>query len=302
MIKIGVQTGGPQEILGVDGAYKLISEIGFDAVDANIDQIFTPGQINKREVPACITGSEKDFLEAIKPWKDASEKYNLPNYQAHAPFPSYVFDEKDESYNDLLLDMLKRIIRGCDYINCRNLIVHPFFLGYEHQLDAKTEWELNIERYSALIPAAKEYGVTICLENMFTGHNGKIMSAICSDITQACDYIDTLNGIAGTKQFGFCADIGHLLVCGLDIRASLNELGDRICAFHVHDNDGMHDDHVAPYMGIADWDRFAQALKDIKYDKVMSFETFNVWGKFPPDVAPDIMRGILSSGRHFING
>ncbi len=300
MIKIGVQTGGAQGVLGVDGAYKLISEIGFEAVDANIDEVFTPGAINKREISKAVSGSEKDLLDALKPWKDASEKYNLPNFQAHAPFPSYVFDEKDESYNDFLVEMLQKIIRGCDYINCRNLIVHPFFLGYEHQLDPKTEWELNIDHYSKLIPAAKEYGVTICLENMFSGHNGKIMAAICSDITQACEYIDTLNGIAGGKQFGFCADIGHLVVCGLDIRQSLDELGDRICAFHVHDNDGSHDDHLAPYMGIADWDRFAQGLADIKFDSVMSFETINVWGKFPKEVAPDIMRAIYSSGKKFV--
>lgn len=44
----------------------------------------------------------------------------------------------------------------------------------------------------------------------------KIYSAICSDIPEACVYIDKLNEIAGEKLFGFCLDTGHLNLLGLD--------------------------------------------------------------------------------------
>ena len=36
-------------------------------------------------------------------------------------------------------------------MNCRRLIIHPFFLGYHEQLDPQTEWDVNIERYSRLM-------------------------------------------------------------------------------------------------------------------------------------------------------
>ena len=36
MMKIGVQTGGVEEAHGIDGAYRIIHEAGFDAADANI--------------------------------------------------------------------------------------------------------------------------------------------------------------------------------------------------------------------------------------------------------------------------
>ena len=194
--------------------------------------------------------------------------------------------------------MLKKTIMGCDYINCRNLIIHPFFLRYEEHVDPETEWKTNIERYSALIPEAKKYGVTICLENI-SSCNGKIMAACCSDITTACRYVDTLNEIAGQECFGFCLDTGHLLLLGLNVKNAMVQLGDRIKAFHVHDNNGMNDLHVAPYMGIQDWDIFVEGLKAIKYDKTMSFETFNAMNKVDKELCPDMLRFIAKTGRIF---
>ena len=296
MIKISVQTGGPEEALGIDGAYKLIAECGFDAVDANIDHLVSGAQITGKKVPDYMTGEDLD-RELLRPWKDAAEKYGLDNYQAHAPFPSYLYNEPE--YNDVLIKMLKNTIRGCDYIGCRNLIVHPFFTNYANRLDPKTEWDVNIERYSALIPVAKEYGVTVCLENMFTSYRGKIMASVCANPEDACRYIDTLNGIAGEKTFGFCLDTGHLLLVGGDIKNAMVKLGDRISAFHVHDNNGINDQHLAPYMGVQDWDAFVEGLKAIGYDKTMSFETFNVWNVVDKELCPTLLKYIAQAGRMF---
>ena len=206
---------------------------------------------------------------------------------------------EDGGYNEKLIGMLKTCLMGCDYIGCRRLIIHPFFLGYNDQLTPEREWEVNLERDIALIPAAKEYGVTICLENMFTGHNHKIYSACCSDITTACAYIDELNRRAGARCFGFCLDTGHLLLLGKDIKNTMVQLGDRIEAFHVHDNNGLDDQHLAPYMGVLDWERFIEGLRAIGYDKTMSFETFNVFNVMHPEVACEMLRVIEKTGRMF---
>ena len=149
MMKIAVQTGGPEERLGVDATYRLVKEAGFDAVDANIDHLVSGRDLHDRKIPEIfLTGSDKECAERFLPWKEAAEKYGIDNYQAHAPFPSYVYDENSEEYNDQILTMLRRMIMGCDVMNCRNLIIHPFFLGYEQQLDPEKEWEINVDRYS----------------------------------------------------------------------------------------------------------------------------------------------------------
>ncbi|MBR6498918.1 MAG: sugar phosphate isomerase/epimerase [Clostridia bacterium] len=296
MNKIAVQTGGPEERYGIDGAYRLIKECGFDAVDANVDHLLTGKDIKEDSFPSPLIDG-KGIKELFAPWGDAAKKYGIDNFQAHAPFPSYVYGNDD--INRKLLLALENTIRGCDSIECRNLIIHPFFLGYDRKLSAEQEWDLNIRSYSALIPSAKEYGVTICLENMFTGYKGKMYSACCSDIDYACRMTDELNRIAGEKLFGFCLDTGHMLLCGLDAKETVTKLGKRISAFHIHDNDGRNDQHLAPYMGILDWDRLIEGIKEIGYKDTLSFETFNVWNVVDNEVMPSMLKFISECGRMF---
>ncbi len=298
-MKFAVQTGGPAERIGLDPAYRLIADIGFDAVDANVDHLLSYGDIMHKRIPDIFLGSDRDVVEAFRPWGEAAKKYGLENYQAHAPFPSLVYDPDDPAYNDLLLEILRKTVVGAGSIGCHHLIIHPFFYGYENAMSPEEEWETNIERYSRLIPAAKEHGVMICLENMFSGYKGKLYRACCNEAETAARYIDTLNDLAGEKCFGFCLDTGHALLVGNDIYQFMVTMGDRIEAFHVHDNDGVHDQHLAPYTGILDWNGFMEGLKAIRFDKTLSFETFNIWNTVDQEVAPEMMRFILSCGRMF---
>ena len=74
MMKIGVQTGGVEEAHGIDGAYRIIHEAGFDAADANIDHLYSyQAIVNHQSVPA-FDASDKDCLEYFRPWKEAAER------------------------------------------------------------------------------------------------------------------------------------------------------------------------------------------------------------------------------------
>ena len=44
-MKLAVQTGGPEERLGIDQTYRLIAELGFDGVDANVDHLLSYSDI-----------------------------------------------------------------------------------------------------------------------------------------------------------------------------------------------------------------------------------------------------------------
>lgn len=301
MFKIAVQTGGLEEIAGIDGAYRMIAEAGFDAADVNLDHLLYPGEIRKKEIREAFRAnlSEADMLSYFRPWGDAAKKYGIENYQAHAPFPSCLTAESDADYDAFMISVLEKTIRGAASIGVRNLIVHPFFKDYSHRLPKAEEWELNIERYSKLIPAAKSCGVTICLENMFVSNKGKIYGAICNEPKEAAAYVDTLNEIAGERVFGFCFDVGHAVLASQDVRNFMTVLGSRITAFHVHDNDGVDDRHLQPYSGKCDWDGFIEGLKAIRFDRTLSFETFNAINVIDPELAPEMLKFIAACGRMF---
>ena len=301
MAIIGVQTGGLTRLYGIDGAYKAIRDAGFDAADVNLDELMSYRDIVDQRRPPVFSGTAEDSFSYFQPYRDAAEKYGVANAQAHAPFPSWVADfDGTSDYNDYLLHVMEITIAGCAFIGCKKLVIHPFFGTYDHMLSEEAEWELNKERYARLIPAAKQWGVKILLENMFVRHKGKIYQACCSDFHQAARYVDRLNDLAGDTVFGFCLDTGHALLVGKDIKHALTALGSRIEAFHIHDNNGVDDQHVAPYMGVLDWDRFVEGLREIGYHGHLSFETHGaVERAFDPELVPEVLRLIARSGRLF---
>ncbi|MBR5006455.1 MAG: sugar phosphate isomerase/epimerase [Clostridia bacterium] len=299
-MKIGVQTGGLEERFGIEGTYQIVKEAGFDAVDVNLDHLFAGHDIRKHLRSPLMDGPEDELLKACDVWRDAALKYGIDNYQAHAPFPSVLPpDPEFPDYNAYILEALKKTIKCCAYIGCKKLVVHPFYYKLPDTLEASEEFEMNVRSYSALAETAKEHGVMVLLENMFSTYKGKPYAACCSDIHYAETLIDTLNGLAGGKVFGFCLDTGHLLLCSHDALAVMRRLGDRIEAIHVHDNNGEKDQHIAPYMGIADWNRFIRGLAEIGYDKTLSFETFHVCDLFDNELIPDVLRLIERTGRMF---
>ena len=302
MLKIGVQTGGLDDRFGVDEAYRMIAEAGFDAVDANLDHFMSGRAILKDFIlpePFRPGLDERDMLEFFKPYRDAAKKYGLDNYQAHAPFPSFHVTEDLPEWNDALLEMLRKTLIGCASIGCRNLVIHPFFMDYDHRLTREQEWELNISRYSALAATARQYGITINLENMFVRHSGKLYAACCNNGQTAAAYVDELNRLAGARCFGFCLDTGHALLVGLDILEFMRDLGKRITCFHIHDNDGRDDLHEAPYTGQLDWNRFVQGLAETGFGGTLCFETHRAVLKVDPALIPETLNYIAACGRLF---
>lgn len=296
-MKLVVQSAPLVNRYGIDEAFRMLNETGFDGIDFNIDTELPGSAIIKGEYDGLFAGSDEAMIEFCRPYKEAGEKYNIYFHQMHAPFPSYV---ANEAGNDIVMNGIKKCIMLCGYLNCKNLIVHPMFLGYDAKLDPQTEWDINIERYTELIPLARQYGVTICLENMFTGYRGKMYAACCADMADANRYINYLNSVAGEKLFGFCLDVGHALLVGKEIYSTIMELGDNLTTLHVHDNDGRNDQHLFPYMGICDWDRFVKGLKDVGYKGAMSFETFNAMQVIDSELAEPALKFLSAIGKKFI--
>ncbi|MBR4768060.1 MAG: sugar phosphate isomerase/epimerase [Lachnospiraceae bacterium] len=303
MFQLAVMTGGIDDLFDSDDTYRIIKESGFDGVDANLYRLFLPDDIRaKAPIPAYFRkeADERDVLELVKPLKDAAEKYGLDNYQAHAPFPSVLYDGTDDKeYNDALIEVLRRSVIAAASIDCRNLVIHPFFFGHEAMVSKEEEWELNRRSYLRLVRTAKEYGVTICLENMFRTFHGKRFAATCNAPYEAVSYVDRLNEEAGSKVFGFCLDTGHALLVGQDVKDFMTALGDRIVCFHVHDNNGIEDQHLAPYMGIQDWDRFIEGLAEIGFSRTLSFETLKIWHQVDHELCPEMMKFLAKTGRMF---
>ena len=285
-MKIAIQTGGIIDRFGIEAGFEMIREAGFEAVDANLDHWLTPQQIKGGGIEECLyLRSDGEIDDRLAPYLDALSRNALTVTQAHAPFPTRVGDEGTDA---LVLRALEKAVAVCGRIGCPRLVVHPGCLPFTES--AEEEWERNLRMYSALIPALRAHGVVCCLENLFAHHRTKVMCGPCASAAEANAWVDALNDLAGERLFGFCLDVGHALLVGRDPRAFILKLGANLACFHIHDNDGANDQHLFPYMGIMDWERFCGAVTDSGYGEDLSFETFEGLNRYPPELAGQALR------------
>ena len=298
-MQIGVQSGHIYDDADYEQGLQMIKDAGFDCIDFNIDTKLSIGRLAEKGENPFFSRPLEEILAHYKPQKEAADRLGLRYGQMHAPFPVYV--DGNDAANEAIVDATIKCMAVCALFECPYLIVHPIIWdGTE-----KEEQKLNMEFYQKLIPAAKQYKVCICLENMFDGHTGHVTEAACSDFAQAAAYIDALNTIAGEEIFGFCYDVGHATLLGKNQRRSLNILGKRLKTLHIHDNDGRSDLHMQPYAYsrgkyyVTDWDGLADGLRDIGYEGVLSFETFHALVSLPKALKPAMLSYIAACGRYF---
>ncbi len=300
-MKLSVQTGGTVEVLGIDAGFAAIKEAGFDAVDFGFN-----GDASWEDLRA---GKKIDFYENeetlqsyISEVKSASEKYGIAIGQTHAPFPTYIPRSEQGTIN--CCNYNRKCIELTAKLGCRYIIIHPVFDGSMRfpSLTKEEEYKRNIEFYTSLIPLLKKHNVICCLENMWSQDwkTKKIYTACCSEVNETIRYIDELNAAAGEELFGFCLDTGHLLLLGQNPAFWIERLGSRIKTLHVHDNDGVGDDHTLPYLGCCNWDKVAAELHKIGYDGNFNFETAGFNNKFPSELCGAALKMLSSVGRYLI--
>jgi sugar phosphate isomerase/epimerase len=126
--------------------------------------------------------------------------------------------------------------------------------------DAEAEktayWDRTQRTLDALRPAAATFEVRIALENLAPANHASISRVL--DLYPP-DYI------------GICYDSGHGNMTGRGLDW-LEPHADRLIATHLHDNDGVGDQHKLPGMGTVDWPRLARIIARSSYNKPPSME------------------------------
>ena len=276
------------------GCFTHLHDCGFEAIDYNIDHFLDGTAIVNGELNDFWDKSLDELYEYFTPTKNAVHDSGLVFSQTHASFPVYM--EGKDKINDYMIMVTKKTLAVCKFLGCPALVVHPFFGKDYHK-----ETEINLNIYRKLIPAAKEYGVTVCLENGY------------AEIETHCMLIDKLNAEAGAKCFGYCLDIGHANNCGGLFKKYIVMLGDRLTCLHIHDNDGVNDSHMIPYtqtrgykIKCTDYDGMLAGLREIGYRGNLSFEAFRGFEALPKEVESEALKLVSAIGRYWrsklING
>lgn len=259
---------------------KMLKEVGFTAYDASM---FTGGVLDDMLYA-------DDWEERAKEFRAYADGLGIACNQTHAPFPSAKVD--DEAYNEWIFPRIVRSLFVGGILGAKICVVHPC-----------NNWtaEENAKFYKKLEPFARKAGVKIAVENMWnwTAGSPTATKAACSHHDDFKGHLDLLPA----DVFVGCVDIGHAEMAGLDTSAAqmIKTLGDRMACMHLHDVDGLHDNHQVPFTQKVDFQTVIDALKTIDYQGDVTLEVAYAPKKTPNELQKALAKYLFEIADYFKN-
>lgn len=257
-------TADPDYIVPYETQIRRITDGGFRFLDFNFLDL-----TNSNSSP--FVG--KDWLAFIEHVGEIAADNGAVFNQAHAPvyngirYPGMT-DEDVFMYQE-------RAIIGCARLGIPWMVYHAIYTE-------DPDWmRINHRAFDRVIELSKKHGVGVAFENTWIKlQNVPLWQT--EALIELCDsYRDPIVGI--------CWDTGHGNVYGGDPEllkytnqyTEITKLGKRLKALHIDDNNGIDDDHVAPFEGKIDWGSVMRALRDIGYEHSFTYEAHNAVRRIP---------------------
>ena len=289
-MRISTQTELLEDKFGREEAIRMIARAGFDCVDLSMFDM---------ESGTDSPFMKDDYREYAQRLREVAEECGISFNQAHAPFSMdmRVWETDADAWEDVLL-RIRRSIEIAGIIGAPRIVVHPVQYMIYWNTDPEYMLNKNREFYKLLIPAAREAGVKICVENMWRmDMNSKIIrDSVCASPYEFAKYVDTFNQDADI--FCACLDIGHCMITSHDPANAVRVLGHRLEALHVHDTDFFRDLHTCPLTGKVDQYAVAEALKEIGYKGDYTLEAASFLRPFRTEFYQEALNFMAKVSRH----
>ena len=306
MVSIGVQTQNVVRDSDPEAGFKMLKDAGFSCADFSLNSYLKNLSLYKFELNDFFDRTDSELEAFFEPHKKGAQSEGIRIHQMHMPYPNYVPNGKKELNEYLRNVVAPKSMKICAFFEFLYIVVHGFklshFLGSE-----ELEWRETERFLDSLAPLARELGITICIENLYTSIGGHLVEGPCCNGRKAAERIDRFNERHRAEVLGFCFDTGHANLVGIDMEGFIRMLGPRLKVLHIHDNDGIADLHQLPFtftktrenQTSTDWDGFVCGLRGIHFDQVLSFETAPVLDSFPGEMREEVLGFIARIGEYF---
>lgn len=306
MLEIGVQTKNVIEDEDPLKGFENLKKAGFTCCDFSLNAYPLNGKTYVLGEKNFFDQSVPELENFFKPHKEGAERAGITVNQMHMTYPVYMPQAAQEINDYLWNQAAPKSMEICAFFGCRYIVVHGFKLAY-YLGSEEQEWEQTERFLASLAPMAKEMGITMCIENLYENIGGHIAEGPGCDVRKAVERIDRMNDRYHAEVLGFCFDTGHANLVGIDFESFITALGHRLKVLHIHDNDGRSDLHQIPFTFTrtrenkpsTDWEGFVRGLRNICFDKVLSFETAPVLTAFPEALKEEVLALIAKIGGYF---
>ena len=227
-----------------------VLEAGFKYIDLSMYQIKENDE---------LLVSDK-WSENAKVILENTQRKGVEFVQAHSPGGNPISEDEDEVQE--LIRATERSIDVCGVLGIPNIVVHG---GYRKDISKEEYFERNKAYFKTLFPAMERNNVNVLCENSTRKNMGDMyFTNSGADVKEFVKYVDH-------PLFHACWDTGHGNCEGNQYEDIL-AVGDDLFAVHINDNRGQGDEHIIPYLGTVNMDEIMNALIDIDYKGVFTFE------------------------------
>ena len=187
---------------------------------------------------------EKELAHTETSWENQmrlAQKYALPVENVHLSGKGMTSAWTEGEAGDQVIDRLIEELRDMASLGIKIGVAH---VTWGHKLPGGN-YEIGLARYKRAVEAAEKYDVILALEN-----------------SVYADHVHYLLKNIQSPSLGFCYDSGHENAF-TPREDFLSKYGNILAAVHLHDNDGINDDHLLPLhpKGTIDWNDKITKLK-----------------------------------------
>lgn len=271
-----------REYYSLAESIRFFGKMGFEAVDVNLCSSIQKWHFLQRE----------DWREAIWEAKQAAEMCGVELCQSHLPFYNFAAPGCEEL--ELREAMTMRSLEASAMLGVKWTVFHAGNAP-DAVLNIRESKRRTLEYLKPLWERAGELGVGIAIENLFVPSYLHKSRRYCSNVEDVIDLVDTLG-----QNAGVCWDFGHANLVGDDQRDCLRAVGSRLKVIHVHDNNGVHDEHNVPYVnsGNVNWEEILPVLGKIGYRGNFNFEV--AAARLPEDTREGFAAYVAAVGKHLM--
>ncbi len=290
MNKISLSCHALQIKYGDVEAIKIAADAGFDGVDFNVEGYAFMPKGSPLDLP------EGEFEEYFGTVRDTAKECGIEICQTHNLCGKLY--NGDSEHDKKVLYFAERGLKANEVLGCKYTVIHPIStFDWGENTPYEVMHEVNQKMFSDIIPYAEKYGITIAPESFGVCSGRGMHCADCFADPQKMfrEYEDLK-----TENKAFCFDSGHTN-CGtqfgfLKPQEFIRLFGNQIKLLHLHDNDGIYDQHLVPRQGgKIEWQEVFEALEEIGFDGFYNYEVGLRYG----DSLKDAIRFLAKYLREF---
>jgi sugar phosphate isomerase/epimerase len=201
-----------------------------------------------------------DRRRALK-LKEIGKSFSL-RFSVHAPFADINIASPS---NYILRAVMKRLEKSIGFAGLLEVDVWVFHPGLKTGVSMfypGADWTRNCESARTLYKIAEDYGLRVAIENVPEPY-----PFLMKSVEHFEKFYNEVN-----EDIGLALDVGHANING-QIELFLKTFPNKIVHIHAHDNHGREDEHLGIGHGSINWEKFAQLLREIAYNKAVVIES-----------------------------